>query len=283
MIEKLGYIPRKTAIVHQLEGDVSYVGSRVIIGDILLPERFQGTLDKRTRKYDGLQEAVDNKELFLRGKINYESGVQWFGLVTDKFQELRIGEIDSEIQGRLRVPGMTRLARTKDRFLVNYPIDSIDGETELHLSFDSGEFGLYGGNGQTAIRIGYSVTDGKNWLNFHSPNLFGQRIIHRWDEADIPSTLDAILGAREDVKALVQRQRDSRMSSAEFEAYFSNMKGLKAKTLFREIAGSFDNASRYDLATMISNASSERAESTQLRLESAAANFLLGDKNGLYN
>src|SRR3989339_2208112 len=106
MIEKLGYIPRKTAIVHQLEGDVSYVDSRVIIGDILLPERFQGTLDKRTRKYDGLQEAVDNKELFLRGKINYESGVQWFGLVTDKFQELRIGEIDSEIQGRLRVPGM---------------------------------------------------------------------------------------------------------------------------------------------------------------------------------
>lgn len=281
MIEKLGYIPRKTAIVHQLEGDISYAGSRIMIGDILLPEKFDRTLSKRTCKYDDLQEAVDNKELFLRGKIGYDSSVQWFGLVTDKFQELRISDLDSEIQSRVKVPSRTRLAKTKDRFIVTYPLESIDGETELHLSFDSGEFGLYGGNGQTAIRLGYSVTDGKNWLNFHNPNLFSHRVIHRWDEADIPSTLDAILEEKDALKLLIQRQKGASVNTKDFEAYFLNVKGLKAKTLFQEIAGSFDNASKYDLANRISEASSERAESTQLRLELAAANYLLGDKNGL--
>src|SRR3989344_865856 len=92
-------VPMMRPTVARLEGVVSYDNNGIKVGDVEVPAHLQGKFLRRCEGYNTLQEAVDGKEIYLRGKPSHH-GTFWFGLVSGEFRPITVKAV-SEALGRV--------------------------------------------------------------------------------------------------------------------------------------------------------------------------------------
>lgn len=277
MIHTIDTIPNRRPLIHTLKGDVSVKDKEIMVGDVQIPPGFRSTLKKRTKNYSSIQEGVDMRNLYLRGKVVQDS-VKWFGLVTQKFAEMTPFDISSVLKNKTENSPIVRYAPTAERFVLSSKVGDTNG-SELYLCIDSGDFGTYGGNGQMAMRAGFSLYNPSTdaWTSFHSPHVSQARVIHRIDVPSLENAVDAILDGTQGITSRIDASCDVTYSGNALSLYMDQVgdrtksKKLLAKVR-RGINGSHINAT--NLATQISLEAKMLPERAQLRLESVAGEVL---------
>ena len=287
MIEDLIRVPKRTAIVHKLEGDVFYVGESTKVGDVVIPKRFEHTLDRRTQSYESLAEALGDKNLYLRGKLDGDN-VEWFGLVTDQFKEINLEEIESIGRQVTGESPRIRYNRDRERFQLQSKVSELADGTGVYLSIDSGDFGTYGGNGQMAARVGLATynPDTDAWMTMHTYNVDQVRVIHKKDETPLDEATNQVL---EDTVELDDRIEASKgvIYGPRAVAEYAAITGQKcrAKKALARVAESVDGPiSAFDLAGKIVQECKDLAGSTQMRMENIAGEviYFAGDVAASY-
>ncbi len=200
-MELLKQIPKKEPVFLQLEGEVRIQGSQIRVGEIGVPRKFHAKFKARCKEQDAKfdpQEAtkvLNAKKLFLIGREGASKFVanDWFGLVTQEFKSIYPTEVISVLENVLRQRGelrqTIRYAREEERYLANYRVGEmvVRGDTkypsivDLNLCVDSGEFGVYGGNGEEAVKMGVSVMSPmlSAWTLFLPKSGKREKLIHR--------------------------------------------------------------------------------------------------------
>ena len=281
-------IPRQTPIHQKLAGDVEFEGEigqrlgvrvaeKIRIGGVDVPCELYGRLAERSASYGSIQSRVDEKPLFLRGRFTGQ-GAEWFGLVTDQFEELPLDQADC-ILGTVGRRGEVRYDADKERFIVNYLLTrmpTLNGRSVgLNFFVDSGDYGMYGGNGRMAMRTGVSVHDGEclNWTRFMDSGI--DRIIHRVDEWRVGDVIDLLYGLAEQVQEKWKQGSDVVLEPAVLAGYAAEY-GSKvgAKRVFERAFGS-EGLSAYDAAFRLTQEAQGVGAATQLKLETLAGELIM--------
>ena len=277
MIHTIDAIPNRRPLIHTLKGDVSVKDKEIMVGDVQIPPGFRSTLKKRTKNYSSIQEGVDMRNLYLRGKVVQDS-VKWFGLVTQKFAEMTPFDISSVLKNKTENSPIVRYAPTAERFVLSSKVGDTNG-SELYLCIDSGDFGTYGGNGQMAMRAGFSLYNPSTdaWTSFHSPHVSQARVIHRIDVPSLENAVDAILDGTQGITSRIDASCDVTYSGNALSQYMTQVgERTESKKLLAKVRsginGSYVNAA--DLASQISLEAKMLPERAQLRLESVAGEVL---------
>lgn len=287
MIEDLIRVPKRTAIVHRLEGDIFYICGSTKIGDVVIPRRFEHTLDIRTRAYESIEEALEDKNLYLRGKLQGET-VEWFGLVTDQFKEINLNEIKAVGKKLTGENPRIRYNRDRERFQLKSKVSELSDGTGVYLSIDSGDFGTYGGNGQMAVRVGLATynPDTDAWMTMHTYNVDQERVIHKKDETPLEEAVGQVLKDTTELDDRIEASKSviyGPRAIAEYAAITG--KKCRAKKALARVAESVDcQISAFDLAGKIVQECKDLAGSTQMRMENIAGEviYFAGDVAASY-
>ncbi|MBS3168667.1 hypothetical protein J4216_06070 [Candidatus Woesearchaeota archaeon] len=193
----INQIPKYKPVVHLLKGQVERNNGILYVGGLEVPKNFHGKLRRRSRGKDSLQQAIDEKQIYLRGASNGSESVNWFGLVTDKFTDLPIAELGQAFAD-VNSDAIIRYDTRRERFVVSYGIGRFPEST--HLFLDSGDFGTYGGNGEMTVRTGVALygTSG-NRIGVVLSDSIRKRFIHRWDHNDISDVVNEVREFGEEV------------------------------------------------------------------------------------
>ncbi len=200
-------IPNYEAIVQPLKGKVREKEGYISVGNIEVPKRFYNKLYKRAGELT-LQEAIDTKEIYLRGRIHHGS-VDWFGLVTDKFMSMPIAELGQALHTSTN--GVIRYEIERERFVVSYGIGKFPENTQVFL--DSADFGTYGGNGEMSVRVGVALYGpGRNRVAVLLDDSIKQRFIHRWDKNEISDVVNSIQKFGKEMATNLEEESDAMKS-----------------------------------------------------------------------
>ena len=196
-------MPYKKPITKLLKGEVlEDVNGRLWVGDTHIPANLEKKFRKRASGdgYLSIQEAVDYKNIYLRGH-NKNRSVNWFGLVSAEFEEItahgfakELGKIDHSKQ-------VIRYNPCRERFQIGFVVDDDDAKIMMYL--DSGDYGVYGGNGESAVRIGLSAyqKDPVQWSLFKTVGKnIKARTIHRESSPDLDKVIATNLELVKEVK-----------------------------------------------------------------------------------
>ncbi|GEM_PF-2863849 len=281
MIQTIERLPQLTPLHHPLKGDVEIESGRIAIGGCEVPRHLHKRLAARTKGYENLQQAVNEKDLYLRGRVGKEQRVEWFGLVTDKFRALPLQEV-VEVVEREHKERVIRYLPDKERFILNYTVGEIERSEGLKpvrvsMFFDTGNYGLYGGHGQMALRAGISTYDGlcTNWTMFLSQKKL--RVIHRNDVAELEATLEDLNVQASKTIDNWKHSNDIMYDKETLGKYAAEYgEKAQAKKFFeRLLEGVEGKISAYDLAwKMTKDAQNIGSDATRLRLEMLAAEVI---------
>jgi hypothetical protein len=287
-MQEINYIPQLNPIHHQLFGDVELNGDikykrgvrladSVRIGGVDVPKTLHGTLAKRCEKYGSIEKRLDEKPLFLRGRTQGQEA-DWFGLVTGVFGNMPMYEVDNKLS-KMFDERKVRFVPGKSRAIVNYKIGDIprpdQGNVEMFLFVDSGDFGLYGGNGQSALKTGVAIKDGYclNWTRF-APEMAHKRLIHTTN-VGIDDRVDKLFLFAQQVNDAWSESSNVSLSRDEVENYLGTY-NVSAKKVFEKVlSGVDDEISAYDLAYGLTLFGQDVADSTRMKLETMAGEVLL--------
>ncbi len=266
-------IPSKRARVEKLEGKVHFNDAGIRVGEIELPDHLLGKFLRRCEGYDTLQDAVNEKEMYVRGKPEQKPGqgkTYWFGLVSDQFRPVPVKAV-SEALGRVSSDCTVRYL-SKDRFQLHYEVPGNSGMVSVFM--DSGEYGLYGGNGENAIKLGVAVTQGGNvaTINYGENN---SRVIHRITNDKID---EVVAGLNEFAAQVPERREQSKsivLGRAEVEVYLTaHARQYGGVNVVRSVlSGMNGSVTAYDLSTMVSR-EAQNLESVKLRMERLAGDIM---------
>lgn len=172
-------VPQKEAIVHLLRGKVVEEQYKLTVGDVVLSPWLVGKLKRRCEGYLSLQDGIEDKDIYLRGrKTDY--GVHWFGLVSDQFRPMSVERVGNTI-GEIAQKEFVRYDQALERFQIGYVVK--DSAAKVMVYVDSGDFGVYGGNGESALHYGVAIMDGNphSWALFQNKRQINndKRVIHR--------------------------------------------------------------------------------------------------------
>jgi hypothetical protein len=182
-------IPRYEAIVQLLKGHIERYGREISIGGIEVPAKLQSKLKKRSKGMR-LQEAVDSKNLYLRGADMTQNGINWFGLVTDKFMPMPIADMAQAFYD-LNKGSVIRYDTDRERYVISCGIGKFPETT--HIFLDSGDFGTYGGNGDMSVRMGIALYNpGRCRVAVLEKDHIDRRFIHRWDHNNLDEVVEEI-------------------------------------------------------------------------------------------
>jgi|SRR3989344_7745628 len=266
-------IPTKKPRVERLAGNVSYDGERVQVGRIELPEHLTGKFLRRCEGYDTLQDAVDDKEMHLRGKKEQKPGqgpTYWFGLVSEQFRPIPVQAIGKAL-GRVSSNCTVRYLPL-DRFQLHYGIPGNRGELSLFL--DSGEFGLYGGNGESAMKCGVSLLQNGNFTLFQYGG-DSQRVIHRITHPELNQLVGELREFAQEVPHRVEESKDTYLDKHQVAAYLTQevqrYAGSVPTRALLSLIG--ENISAFELASLV-NREAQHLESKRLNLERLAGDIL---------
>ncbi len=284
MVQTLTRVPWKTGVDFRVEGEVAQAGANYRVGDLLLPKRWVSTMQKRLATPDianmPIEDALAQKELYLRGRLQGDKGIDWFGLVTSKFQPLPLNTLE-EAAGQATGTGFSvRYLESRERFVLEHKVgDSSDG-SELYLSIDSGDFGVYGGNGQMAVRTGltsYNPSSG-NIISTHSLVGDTQRTIHRYDKASIDTAIEATLRGVTFFSEDIEIARATVYHPTAVQDYVQNVVsvGRTPKGLAQHLAAIDSPISALDLANKVAGVGDMYAESTRLGLQRLGGEIVAG-------
>ncbi|MBI4151561.1 hypothetical protein HY496_01210 [Candidatus Woesearchaeota archaeon] len=200
MIRLLDEIPQKQPLIYHLKGRVEEDDERLAIGGVEVPWKLVAKMRRNSRSYDCLQDIVDEKDLYLRGR---EQGgkIEWFGLVSDQFRPIPVEHIKEVLEGIGR-RNSVRYDAQNERFQIGYTLKQ---SPTVMIYVDSGDFGTYGGNGESAQLYGVSIADEDpvSWTIFQNRREVerGQRAIHR---ASLP-TINTVVRKQVDFARLVEQ------------------------------------------------------------------------------
>ena len=126
MVKILTKVPFKSGVNFRVIGDVFEAGANYKIGDLTIPKRWVSTLQDRLKTEDvkdlPLKEALESKELYLRGKLQGDTGIDWFGLVTKEFQELPLGVLEDAASKFASGPASVRYLASRERFVLEHKV-----------------------------------------------------------------------------------------------------------------------------------------------------------------
>src|SRR3989338_728431 len=266
-------VPTKKPRIERLAGNVSYDGERVRVGEITLPEHLTAKFLHRCEGYDTLQDAVDSKEMYLRGKKEQkpdQGPTYWFGLVSEQFRPISVGAVSVAL-GRVSRDCTVKYFH-KDRFQLHYEVPGNSGMVSIFM--DSGEYGLYGGNGETAIKLGVAVVQEGNVATYN----YGEnnsRVIHRITNDQI----DEVVAGLNEFAAQAPERREQKKSivlgRVEVEAYLTaHARQYGGANALRSIlSGMNGSVTAYDLSSMVSR-EAQSLESVRLRMERLAGDIM---------
>ena len=278
-MELVNGIPRMSPVHQKLKGDVEINEGIVTVGGIEVPRGLTKRFERLCKQYDTIQDAVEDKQMFLRGKLEGRDFIP-FGVVSSKFVDLTMDAI-TQAFGQLDGSPTVRYCSDKERFIANYHVTEIarpeGSSVSLNLFVDSGDFGKYGGNGQCAVKIGVATYDISctNWTQFLEDNLIG-RIIHR-DSTDVNTLTERLHGFAREVAQEWEASADrsySRGDIAEFAEHYGAK--LSAKRVFDRVMDKTDGStSGYDLAWHLTKEAQGVADTTRVRLERLAGDVIM--------
>lgn len=284
MVQTLTRVPWKTGIDFRIQGDANVTGTNYQIGDIIIPKRWANTLQKRlqTEDVNGLpiEKALTEKELYLRGRVQGTNTIDWFGLVTAKFQALPLDTLEQAAKKATGDGFSVRYLEERERFILEHKIAETSDGTELYLSIDSGDFGVYGGNGQMAVRTGLSLHNPKtkSILSTHSLKGASKRTIHRYDTASIDSAIEEALKGVDQFVEDITIAKETTYHPIAVQGYAAKVVANRKapKGLIQQLAGINSPISAYDFAEKVSQVGRNYAQSTSLGLERLGAELIAG-------
>lgn len=276
-MKNLTQIPQKQAIVHRLQGKVEQQGP-LSVGGVAIPPSLVNRFHQRCKDYKTLQEAVDHKNLYLRGRETSQ-GIHWFGLTTDDFKPFPVSEIEKAVS-ETSTKYAIRYMPDRERFLLNYEINSVP--QKLHLYIDSGDFGVYGGNGQSALKAGLSMFDWicTNWTMFlhqvEKTENHGKRE-HRQETPDIRSIIGRQMQFADTVMQKWEESKDIVLGKEVFTGYAkAYTERMGQKNLFGRVLEDLGaRASVYDIAYSITQEAQQLADLPRARMEMLAGELVL--------
>lgn len=276
MVLLLGNIPQKEPIVRKLKGKVKRKGIYLHVGDVRIPWNLERKFLKRCRNHSTLQDAVDDKDFFLRGR-DTPLGPSWFALHSSEFKPIPISEIE-EIFSDLADKCTVRYYPQKERFQVNYPV--CDVPQRMSLLVDSGDFGTYGGNAESAIKVGLSIFDCicTNWTLFLQKNKkMSGRAIHKKDEPDLKEIVDAQFNFANVVQGKWDDSKDILYTKDVVQAYANAYTKRSGHLRFfqRVLDRIGATTSGYDLAYSMTQEAQELADNSRMRMEMLAGEIIL--------
>jgi len=179
-------IPYKNPIRQQLVGRVQEHEEYIEVGEVRLSPLLSRKLQRRCRGYESLQDAVEDKELYVLGR-KVQDTVEWFGLVSGEFKAMTPDFLDSHLYAKA-TERIMRYDESLERVQIGYVLEK-QGENRIMMHVDSGDFGIYGGNGESAAQVGVSIAHAEPtmWTLFYMPkdSEQGMRAIHKCSEKSV--------------------------------------------------------------------------------------------------
>ena len=269
-------IPQKEALVQRLQGEVYEGRIGVGIGDVALTGPLYHKFLRRCKGFDSLQEAVDTKTIVVRGR-EIDEAINWFGLVSGEFQEYRGEDVKSAL-AQVGDVVEVRYNPIKESFQVGYQVADTNG-AKVMLYVDSGDFGVYGGNGESAVKLGVSVRDESfsAWTLFQNKKEEGKRArtIHRFCERDLDKVVSDQLQFALEVEEKWEESKVTLYSHCDVEAFaFRYLK--RCSDVFSAVMDGMNGSmSGYELVQMMQTQAVKLQGNAQLGLESLAGQVVM--------
>lgn len=170
---------KEKIITCRLEGKVSFEGPCVQINNgeyqIRLPQHLSEKLLRRTGS--GGENALQEKPYYARG---YEENgqVAWFSVTSQKFSPVYPEDVRAALV-QLGVTDATENSHASNHIAFHVPLTT--SIQKMYAWIDLGRYGLWGGNGESAVTYGVSwyFPLCTNWTYFlHKDKLVNGKIIH---------------------------------------------------------------------------------------------------------
>lgn len=244
-----------------------------------MPEYLSSKLIRKYGDID-LQDKIDNKILSLRGLKN-DNGINWFGLVSEKFQPLDV-KATKDILKKFS-NGKIRYNPKTERFMANYKIAKLPGtETDINFVFDSGNFGTYGGNGESAFKAGISIYDSlcTNWTLFLRKNSGYRKFIHR-NSSNLEEVFENLNETAKNIGVKWEKSKEIFYDLETVAKYAEDYGGKnKIKGLFNKILPKIkDKISLYDLSWNITKEAQKLNPISRMMSEMLAGELIVCYEN----
>jgi len=231
-------IPYKNPIVQKLEGKVVEYDNNISVGNVLLPELLSKKLQRRCANYEQIEDAIEDKELYVRGR-EFNGKIEWFGLVSGEFKSMDPEFLNQHLETKAK-DRIIRYDAELERVQIGYVLDS-NGHDRTMIHVDSGNFGVYGGNGESAVKIGVSITnnDPNVWTLFYNPDKSNreQNSVHKRHEKSVGAILKEQYRYAEKVKQDWEQASIRDYSAIELEQlakdYLARQEAILANALQR--------------------------------------------------
>lgn len=267
-------IPQKQAIVQRLEGKVVEEEYKVTVGGIVLSPWLEGKLRRRSRSYDSLQDAVDDKEIYLVGR-DTAKGIHWFGLVSGQFKPITVDKV-AKIVGEER-QSCVRYDEELERFQVGYIVQNTP--TKVMMYIDSGDFGVYGGNGESALQYGIAVMDREleGWSLFQNKREVGntERTIHRLSFPSLEKVAAKQQRFVENVQRSWEENKGRVYSRQEVEAFATVYTQRCAAVFDHVLQGMNGDMNGYEVVRRLQQEAAQLCGRAQLGLEALAGEMVM--------
>ncbi len=280
MIELINEIPNKKPIVKKLEGEIIETEHTMRIGDTMLSPYIAGKLKRRQGMFPTLQDAVNNKDIYLLGR-NSSRGIHWFGLVSGEFRPLSV-ELASNYLGDITREKTVRYDPQTERYQVGYAFkESKNRNTKLMVYADSGEFGTYGGNGESAFKYGIALCeeDPKSWTLFQNNKEFkrNDKVVHRYSHKDLPTVSSKQFQMVDNVEHMWEENKKKDYTRNDVQAFAFTYINRCARAFDSVLSGMNGHISGYELIQKLQTAGKELSTNARFGLEALAGEIVLGE------
>lgn len=277
MIQLMNEIPQKEAIILPLKGRVEYEGEQTMVGGVAVPAALVKKLVRNSTSYDSLQDAIDEKELYLRGRETV-GGVEWFGLVSGQFRPISVQRV-SDLLGDISQGMTVRYDESRERFHVGYVLKR---DPQVMVYADSGDFGVYGGNGESALQYGISIADAEptSWTIFQNQRQVegSKRAIHRLSLPSIDNVVKRQLEFANSVERAWEANRIKVYSHAEVEDFKAAYLD-RCATIFEGVLGQMNGSIQgEELLAALHEEARRHCSRKQFGLEAVAGEMVMYGK-----
>ena len=268
-------VPQKEAIVHLLKGEVREEPYKVTVGGVVLSPWLESKLRKRCANYDSLQDGVDDKEMYLRGRDS-PSGIHWFGLVSGQFKPISVEKISTNL-GEVVKKEFVRYDADLERFQIGYVLH--EGSPTVMVYVDSGDFGVYGGNGESALHYGIAVKDNTcdSWALFKNQREVSRDkpVIHRVNFKSIDAIAKEQKGFAQQVESMWEANSERSYAKEEVEA-FASAYVKRCADVFQQVLQGVNGCGikGYELMSRLQQEASRLSGRAQLGLEALAGEWV---------
>ena len=271
-------MPFKKPLTKKLEGQVKEYTNGLWVGDTMVPRNLERKFRKRCsgQGYMNMQEALDNKEIYLRGQ-DTGTGVNWFGLVSGEFEDITAHGFAYELSKIDHSEQVIRYNPKRERFQIGFVVN--DEAAKVMMYLDSGDWGVYGGNGECAVKIGLSAyqKDPAQWSLFRTPNnaSLKTRTVHRECYPDLDKVVAGNLEYVKEVKDSWNANLGREYTQGEVALFAMEYVKNAAKAFQEVVENMGESIEGEDLVSAITNKAQGYSLSSRLSLEKLTGDMIM--------